>query len=89
MKNDGKRYTGSDVLENSKSFYIIATAPNEPSLQVNISGPYLTKQDAEADLADAISEAMDLDPSAKNYKYSISLVEGHKPGLIQHMVSQV
>ena len=42
MKNDGKRYTGSDVLENSKNFYIIATAPNEPSLQVNISGPYST-----------------------------------------------
>ena len=89
MKNDGKRYTGSDVLENSKNFYIIATAPNEPSLQVKISGPYSTKHAAEADLADAISEAMDLDPSAKNYKYSISLVEGHKPGVIQHMGSQV
>ena len=89
MKNDGKCYTGSDVLENSKNFYITATAPHDPSLQVNISGPYSTKQAAEADLADAISKAMNLDPSAKNYKYSISLVEGHKPGLIQHMVSQV
>ncbi len=71
------------------NFYIIATAPNEPSLQVNISGPYPTKQAAEADLAAAISEAMDIDPSAKNYKYSISLVKDQKPGVIQHMGSQV
>ena len=67
MKNDGKRYTGSDVLENSKNFYIIATAPNDPSLQVNISRPYSTKLAAAADLADAISEAINLDPSAMNY----------------------
>ncbi len=74
---------------NSMNFYIIATAPNEPSLQVNISGPYPTKQAAEADLAAAISEAMDIDPSAKDYKYSISLVKDQKPGVIQHMGSQV
>ena len=71
MKNAGKRYTGGGALVNSKNFYIIAAAPNEPSLQVNISGPYSTKLAAEADLADAISKAMNLDPSAKNYKYSI------------------
>ena len=72
---------------NVKNFYIVATAPNEPSLQVKISGPYLTEQAAQADLAAAIDEAMDIDPSAKNYKYSISHVESHKPGVIQHMAA--
>lgn len=59
---------------NAKNYYIVATAPNEPSLQVKISGPYLTEQAAQADLDAAIDEAMDIDPSAKDYKYSISLV---------------
>ena len=72
---------------NAKNFYIVATAPNEPSLQVKISGPYLTEQAAAADLQAAIDEAMDLDPSAKNYEYSISHVESRKPGVIQHMAS--
>lgn len=72
---------------NSKNFYIVATAPNEPSLQVKISGPYLTRKAAQADLEAAIDEAMDIDPSAKNYKYSISRVESRKPGVIQHMAA--
>lgn len=72
---------------NAKNFYIVATAPNEPSLQVKISGPYLTKQAAQADLAAAIDEAMDIDPSAKNYEYSIDKVESRKPGVIQHMAA--
>lgn len=72
---------------NTKNFYIVATAPNEPSLQVKISGPYLTKQAAQADLEAAIDEAMDIDPSAKDYKYSISYVESRKPGVIQHMAA--
>lgn len=72
---------------NAKNFYIVATAPNEPSLQVKISGPYLTKQAAQADLAAAIDEAMDIDPSAKNYDYSISKIESRKPGVIQHMAA--
>ena len=71
----------------SKNFYIVATAPNEPSLQVKISGPYLTRQAAQADLAAAIDEALDIDPSAKDYDYSISKVECRKPGVIQHMAS--
>ena len=65
----------------------MATAPNEPSLQVKISGPYLTRKAAQADLEAAIDEAMDIDPSAKNYNYSISRVESRKPGVIQHMAA--
>jgi hypothetical protein len=72
---------------NAKNFYIVASAPGEPSLQVKISGPYLTEQAAQADLAAAIDEAMDIDPSAKNYNYSISRVESRKPGVIQHMAA--
>ncbi len=72
---------------NAKNFYIVASAPNEPSLQVKISGPYLTKQAAQADLAAAIDEAMDIDPSAKNYTYTISYLESRKPGVIQHMAA--
>ena len=72
---------------NEKNFYIIATAPNEPTLQVKISGPYLTEQAAMADLAAAIDEALDIDPSAKEYQYSISYVESRKPGVIQHMAA--
>ena len=72
---------------NTKNYYIVATAPNEPSLQVKISGPYLTRQAAQADLAAAITEALGIDPSAKDYKYSISRVESRKPGVIQHMAA--
>ena len=72
---------------NAKNFYIVATAPNEPSLQVKISGPYFTRKAAQADFAAAIEEAMDIDPSAKDYSYSISKVESRKPGVIQHMAA--
>ncbi|MFK7862694.1 MAG: hypothetical protein AB8B95_00560 [Pseudohongiellaceae bacterium] len=72
---------------NSKNFYIVASAPNDDSLQVKISGPYLTEQAAQADLSAAIDEAMDIDPSAKNYSYTISHVESRKPGVIQHMAA--
>jgi len=87
MQATPKSATGLMELNevNAKNFYIVATAPNEPSLQVKISGPYLTKQAAQADLAAAIDEAMDIDPCAKNYDYSISQVESRKPGVIQHM----
>ena len=72
---------------NEKNFYIVATAPNEPSLQVKISGPYLTQKAAQADLSAAIDEAMGIDPSAKDYKYTISHVESRQPGVIQHMAA--
>ena len=72
---------------NSENFYIIATAPNDPSLQVRISGPYLTEQAANADLEAAMVEAADIDPSATKYKYTISKVESRKPGVIQHMAA--
>ena len=71
----------------AKNFYIVATAPDEPSLQVKISGPYLTEQAAKADLSAALDEALDIDPSAKRYDYSIDKVESRKPGVIQHMAS--
>ena len=72
---------------NSKNYYIVARAPDDPSLQVNISGPYLTHQAAKADLAEAISEAQSLDSSARTYDYEISYVESQKPGILQHMAS--
>ncbi|MBT8147398.1 MAG: hypothetical protein KJN90_11130 [Gammaproteobacteria bacterium] len=72
---------------NAENFYIIATSPIEPSLRVNISGPYLTKQAAQADLSAAIDEAVIIDPSAKDYVYTISKIECRKPGVIQHMAS--
>jgi len=72
---------------NEKYFYIVATAPNEPSLQVKISGPYLTQKAAQADLSAAIDEATEIDPSAKDYKYTISHVESRKPGVIQHIAA--
>ncbi|MCY4358299.1 MAG: hypothetical protein OXD01_12355 [Gammaproteobacteria bacterium] len=74
---------------NEKNFYIVATAPDEPSLQVKISGPYLTEQAAEADLNAAIDEAKDIDPAACGYRYSITQVKGCKPGVIQHMASHL
>ena len=72
---------------NAKNFYIVASAPNEPSLQVRISGPYSTEQAAQADLQAAIHQAMDMDPCASGYRYSISQVESHQPGVIQHMAA--
>lgn len=72
---------------NTKNFYIVASAPQDKSLEVRISGPYLTKQAAQADLTAAIDEALDIDPSAANYEYRISKVESRKPGVIQHMAA--
>lgn len=72
---------------NTRSFYIVATAPNEPSLQVRISGPYLTEQAARADMNAAISEALVIDPSAGKYRYGISRIASRKPGMIQHMAA--
>ena len=72
---------------NLENYYIVATAPSDPALQVKISGPYLTRQAAKADLEAAIGEAMDIDPSAGSYHYSISKLESRKPGVIQHMAS--
>ena len=75
-------------LVNAENFYIVATAPNDPSLQVRISGPALTEQAAHADLEAAIVEAADIDPSATKYNYTISKVESRTPGVIQHMAAQ-
>jgi len=72
---------------NAENYYIVATAPSDPALRVKISGPYLTRQAAKADLEAAISEATGIDPSARRYRYSISLLESRKPGVIQHMAS--
>ena len=80
-------HTAQPRSMNAENFYIIATSPTEPSLQVNISGPYLTQQAAQADLAAAIDEAIIIDPSARSYKYSISKIHCRKPGVIQHMAS--
>ena len=71
----------------AENFYIVATAPNDPSLQVKVSGPYLTEQAAFADLEAAMAEAADIDPSSTKYKYTISKVESRKPGVIQHMAA--
>ena len=72
---------------NSKNYYIVAIAPDDPSLHVKISGPYLTQKAAKADLAEAINEAQSLDSSAKNYNYEISYIESQKPGILQHMAA--
>lgn len=73
------------VPMNSENFYIVATDPDTPALQVNISGPYLTQKAAQADLQAAIDEAAELDPSARTYQYSICKLSCQKPGVIQHM----
>lgn len=70
---------------NLENFYIVATDPEEPSLKVNISGPYLTRKAAQADLEAAIDEATELDPSARTYQYRICKLACQKPGVIQHM----
>jgi len=72
---------------NLENFYIVATDPNDPSLRVNISGPYLTRQAAQADLEAAIEEAANLDPCARNYRYQVCKLACQKPGVIQHMAS--
>jgi hypothetical protein len=72
---------------NAKNFYIVASAPQDETLQVRISGPYLTRQAAQADLRAAIDEALDIDPTASRYEYKISKVESRKPGVIQHMAA--
>ena len=56
---------------NLENFYIVATDPEVPALQVNISGPYLTRKAAQADMEAAIDEAAELDPSARLYQYRI------------------
>jgi len=70
---------------NLENFYIVATDPDVPTLQVNISGPYLTRKAAQADLEAAIDEAAQLDPSARQYQYQICKLACQKPGVIQHM----
>lgn len=72
---------------NMENFYIVATDPHEPSLKVNISGPYLTRKAAQADLEAAIDEAVDLDPCARSYHYQVCKLACQKPGVIQHMAS--
>ena len=72
---------------NSKNYYIVAKSPDDPSLQVKISGPYLTKKAAVADLTEAINEAKAIDYSAKSYNYEISYLESQKPSILQHMAS--
>lgn len=72
---------------NLENFYIVATDPDEPSLRVNISGPYLTRQAAQADLDAAIDKAVDLDPCAREYDYEVRKLPCQKPGVIQHMAS--
>ena len=66
---------------NLENFYIVATDPDEPALQVNISGPYLTQQAAQADLSAAIDEAAELDPSARAYRYRICKLPRSAPQL--------
>ena len=72
---------------NSKNYYIVAKSPDDPSLQVKISGPYLTQKAAVADLTEAINEAKAIDYSAKSYNYEISYLESQKPGILQHMAA--
>ncbi len=72
---------------NLENFYIVASAPQDESLQVRISGPYLTQQAAQADLKAAMNEASNLDPNASSYQYKISKIESQKPGVIQHMAA--
>lgn len=74
---------------NLENFYIVATDPEVPALQVNISGPYLTRKAAQADMEAAIDEAAELDPSARLYQYRICKLACQKPGVIQHMAYHV
>ena len=72
---------------NVENFYIVATDPHDSALQVNISGPYLTRRAAQADLEAAIEEATELDPCARTYHYEVCRLACQKPGVIQHMAS--
>ena len=72
---------------NSKNYYIIAKAPDDPSLEVKVSGPYLTRSAAQADWEKAINGALSIDSSAKSYQYEITYIESQKPGILQHMVA--
>ena len=72
---------------NSKNYYIVAKSPDDPNLQVKISGPYLTQKAAVADLTEAINEAKAHDSSAKAYNFEISYLESQKPGILQHMAA--
>ena len=72
---------------NSKNYYIVAKSPDDPNLQVKISGPYLTQKAAVADLTEAINEAKALDSTAKAYNYEISYLESQKPGILQHIAA--
>lgn len=72
---------------NVENFYIVATDPHDSALQVNISGPYLTRRAAQADLEAAIEEATELDPYARTYHYEVCRLACQKPGVIQHMAS--
>ena len=72
---------------NSKNYYIVAKSPDDPNLQVKISGPYLTQKAAVADLTEAINEAKALDSSAKSYNYEISYLESQKLGILQHIAA--
>lgn len=74
-------------MMNDKNFYIVATDPHDSALQVNISGPYLTRRAAQADLEAAIDEAAELDPCARSYHYEVCKLACQKPGVIQHMAS--
>jgi len=74
-------------MMNVENFYIVATDPHDSALQVNISGPYLTRSAAQADLEAAIDKAMDLDPCARSYHYQVCKQDCQKPGVIQHMAS--
>lgn len=72
---------------NVENFYIVATDPHDSALRVNISGPYLTRRAAQADLETAIEQATDLDPCARDYHYEVCKQDCQKPGVIQHMAS--
>ncbi len=74
-------------MMNVENFYIVATDPHDSALQVNISGPYLTRRAAQADLEAAIDEAAELDPCARSYHYQVCKLACQKPGVIQHMAS--
>ena len=72
---------------NSKNYYIVAKAPDDPSLEVKVSGPYPTHDAAQADFTEAISGALSIDSSAKRFQYEILYIESQKPGILQHMAA--
>lgn len=72
-------------MMSAENFYIVATDPDDATLKVNISGPYLTQNAAQADLEAAIDEATELDPCARSYRFCVCKLDCQKPGVIQHM----